>query len=455
MTTILLREGARFSLEELRGRLGGQGAIQALVRCGVLRRSAPANRRERFEQLALETPDDENPEEEYASPFVGIALLDDVVIQVYPKFYSTPPSRPRFKTILDVIQKAGPMLEAIPDHQTAGGAFLGRLPLMALLLRDYFKNGLYENRSSAFTENGQGEIDWGRTTESTTPWIQGGAPHYLDVVTRRTIRNETNVVRRLHAAVLTRISRELSGALLLDLFGFEDVVASSEEISDIGSENFLQYHLDRERRSQFDTGKLRLIELLRQYLFDSKPPRGGSNVHTFGTFNFNLIWQCVCASLLENRSDSLGRFIPRPRWVPDQGEATSVETLLPDILATIQDDDGANLLILDAKYYDISFSDGHLSGNPGLQDVVKQFVYQMAFEPSTDSRHWKSITNAFLMPGENSNVERLGCVRFPVFGDRRIEVVRLPADALFHQYVAREPFDLPLLFGKLRGGRSH
>ena len=442
MVSVVIREGARLTRDQLSQRLGSREHVNSLLRCGVFHRVSPMNRKELFDQLAIETPSEETDDCEFASSFVGLALLDDVLIEVYPKFLSAPPPLSMFKTILNVIQKANPIFENVPSLSDANDSRLGRLPLMVHILQDYQENGLYENTTRINEENGIGEIDWPRTIGMRTAWIQEDVPVYLDLLTRAKVRDDMNVVRRIHRAIISKISAELEHVGILDFFGLEPVSISNEDINDIGSTTFLQFHLIQERQIQFNSRKLRLLSHLLQYLSGNESSSSDSDVDLFGTFSFNLVWEKVCSSVCGNEKATIISQIPHPLWEMPSGESVSTETLEPDIIVTNRGERGCQLGILDAKYYNTQFANGKIAGNPGLQDVVKQFAYQMALEPLAKSNGWTSILNVFLMPGSDSKIEQLAVIHFPVFGEREIVVVRLPALELFNRYLNNGRLDL-------------
>ena len=59
--------------------------------------------------------------------------------------------------------------------------------------------------------------------------------------------------------------------------------------------------------------------------------------------------------------------------------------LTPDILKVFSKDNKKYLLILDAKYYNMTFKNEKLQGNPGIEDITKQYLYHSALKKEGNS----------------------------------------------------------------------
>ena len=56
-----------------------------------------------------------------------------------------------------------------------------------------------------------------------------------------------------------------------------------------------------------------------------------------------------------------------------------------------------NFVIFDAKYYLIQLEhDEELRGQPGISDIVKQYLYQLAYKEFTDLHNITHVKNCFL-----------------------------------------------------------
>lgn len=65
--------------------------------------------------------------------------------------------------------------------------------------------------------------------------------------------------------------------------------------------------------------------------------------------------------------------------------------------------------ILDAKYYNAQLAPGVApKGQPGIESITKQYLYQLAYQKFITDHEFKSVKNCFLMPTENQDVEDYG-----------------------------------------------
>ncbi len=67
------------------------------------------------------------------------------------------------------------------------------------------------------------------------------------------------------------------------------------------------------------------------------------------------------------------------------------KTLVPDII-TIK---GNQLSIYDAKYYKIKLDDKEVKNQPGVGDITKQYLYELAFKEFAQENELSINANAF------------------------------------------------------------
>ena len=96
-----------------------------------------------------------------------------------------------------------------------------------------------------------------------------------------------------------------------------------------------------------------------------------------------------------HREKALGDLIEHPVWTPT-GYVNGIETdtFIPDTIAVHP----GRFLIYDAKYYTPHVTGNRISGQPGLESVTKQFLYQMAYQEFLDYFHLSEVQNIFLLP---------------------------------------------------------
>ncbi len=90
-------------------------------------------------------------------------------------------------------------------------------------------------------------------------------------------------------------------------------------------------------------------------------------------------------------------------------------------------------------------------GNPGVGDVTKQFLYQLAYKEFIETHAIKNILNCFIMPTENKNIIDKGQVILTMFGCvnlQNIQIRLLPAELMYEKYLSAGHLDVRLLIKK-------
>ena len=128
----------------------------------------------------------------------------------------------------------------------------------------------------------------------------------------------------------------------------------------------------------------------------------------YGTNSFNLVWEKACAQNFgnvlnsklselplgvcddyqENKDCTLIDIIDRPVWHKTSDDICDgkSDTLRPDLISIYECGDSGEYCfgIYDAKYYNINFhknaSEYRVIGQPGVADVTKQYLYQLAYD---------------------------------------------------------------------------
>ena len=74
------------------------------------------------------------------------------------------------------------------------------------------------------------------------------------------------------------------------------------------------------------------------------------------------------------------------------------------------DGDGHNQRSDDAKYYNIQFEHNKkLCGQPGIESITKQYLYQLAYQPFVETHQISTVRNCFLIPTASSDVIEKRC----------------------------------------------
>ena len=88
-----------------------------------------------------------------------------------------------------------------------------------------------------------------------------------------------------------------------------------------------------------------------------------------------------------------------------------------------------------------------LRGIPGVGDIIKQYMYQLAYKKFMEDHQIRIVKNCFLMPTEESEIVVKGFVKMNMLSNLRfengwrlenIQIRLIPADNLFNHYLSRK-----------------
>lgn len=119
-------------------------------------------------------------------------------------------------------------------------------------------------------------------------------------------------------------------------------------------------------------------------------------------------------------------------------------TFIPDLVTFHED----IFIILDAKYYNIKFEENTLTGEPGLESITKQYLYELAYHEFIGSCGFKCVKNGFLFPTYDSEVNNKGYVELKILSDlglENIQVIMLPAREMNQLYLDNKKMDIKRL----------
>lgn len=416
-----------------------------------------------------------NDDIKYVFDFVGVIMLEQQVFKCYPKYIkSSNEPIEQLKQVLKVIKKYNKKAHLI--HLFNGedeDKLFNRLAVSLHLLEDYFQNGIYTNQHEVIETNGEGEILWDKTINETFAFIQNNRPYYVELQTINSVDNEMDYIHRLHECVISQCSRELRDAGLLDLFELSDAELTNSILDDFGDVDYIKYRLENEIKQQFVTRKQILLKTLYTYVSNSKVSEEDLCYSLYGTNSFNLVWEEVCKHCFRNclekkvgdlpikspkaysysQDTELIKIIEKPIWTRNVPFAfAEAETLKPDLVSIYSVGDDYCFAILDAKYYCIDFKktkgEYTVEGYPGVSDVTKQYLYQLAYEHFIGEQGYKYTLNAFLCPKERVH-ENYGLVEMRMMQrvlhgtSSGIYVVKLCAEKMYEFYITNRYIEDP------------
>ena len=483
MVSKYVKEQKRYTQDELRTifECNADDAvriIRKLKEYGVVKNVKKSDDQSMLSDLAeedIQVTDIKSGERElyYVFSFVGVIVVYGRVLKCYPKYIeSSMEPKTEMKQILRVLEKYNAKEQVIRLYNESddGGSF-NLLAVMLFLLQDYYENGTYTHDVNVIETNGSGEILWDKTINETFSYISNGRPYYTDLQTKKRISDEYDYFRRLHKCVLTVFSKELEQSDLPDLFNIATVELSEEKLLDFGDDDYILYRIQNELNVQYNTRKQLVLKAIYAYIAQKVSLSNIDNFSLYGTNSFNLVWEKICAENFGNvlnkklsslplgvsgdytlkKNQKLIEIIDKPIWHKSMPHVydDKVETLRPDLICIYECSNKEEYCfgIYDAKYYCIDFkkqSSGYkVTGQPGVGDVTKQYLYQLAYDDFIAKQGYQYVQNMFLCPQEEAETD-YGYVEMKMLhhiGNKTLEniaVVKLCAEKMYDIYLSNK-----------------
>jgi len=439
-------------------------------------------------------------------------LEKNFLICCVPKYFDFSPNdlgkdhvqkiKNHLKTVLHVLQKYGRNKDqndissgVNPEEERSGSL----LALEISLIQSYLEEGSYTNTEVRYERNGHGDIDWQKTIDTALPVLQDEQPFYVNYFTRERRTNADLQITHLHECIVSECSRNLKANGVADFLDLEIPEPYEGALEDFGESEIQQSIIDRELSVQFITSKQNLLKMMKAFITQRENLSPEFNLQMFGTEKFENVWEKVIGSVFGDQNETPIPGQIKEKWKEpweDQDEIKKYRDVMPYPVITLDKDEKKKLhpsqtqktdfvkleavsgkpcderadnifYVLDAKYYVPDFPTGNDMGKegkigtaygfPGVQDVNKQHLYQVAYRPLIRANKWKSC-NAFLMPKFNpervqtesptlDNAEgekkkmgfRFGEVKNPIFGSmdgiQPIQLVYIDPDMLYDAYL--------------------
>lgn len=416
-----------------------------------------------------------NEEFFYVFTYVGVITVGNRVIKCYPKYLVSADKLDKMKKVLKVLTRYGTKKQIVNLYNgDEENSSFNLLAVILFLINDYLENGLYTNTEEIIEMDGVGQILWDKTINESFAMISKNRPYYIDFYTCRSVDDEQDFFLRLHKYILSECSRQLDDSELLTLFDLEAVNLSEETLLNFGDDDYILYRLQSELNIQFNTRKQILLKTLYAYIIHHKTLEDSYGISMYGTTSFNKVWEDVCAEVFSNKlnvqlqnlplpagvaegydpKDNLIDLIERPKWKgyrPDGEtfEKEASETLIPDLINIYEKNGVYHFVIFDAKYYCIQLEQEKLlRGQPGVGDITKQYLYQLAYMDFLNAHQITDVKNCFLMPTNSNEIVKKGCVSMSMLhelGLQEIQIRLLPADMMYDYYLSNRNMDIESL----------
>lgn len=403
-----------------------------------------------------------NEDNLYQFTYVGVIIIDNLVINSYPKYIPKDAEVKRdFKQILKVIKKYKSLHEELDyENDELEDISYNQLSMMIFFLEDYYEYGIYSNIQNILEINGNGEIDWNRTVNYTDPIIKSNRPYYTQLHTKYKIDDVFDYFRLLHEYIITECSKRLERAGLIELFDLTPVELSDKTQDNFGELNLILEKLEKELHVEFNSRKQKLLKAMHTFLKEENSFSNENFLTLYGTSTYHVIWEEMCKKVFGDKLEKpvgelvdlnvrynpktrLIDIIEKPVWYYEGIHPNPAEgTFIPDIVTFWRN----NFIILDAKYYKLKFNQKTLSGQPGLESITKQYLYELAFRQFIELHEFGGVKNAFLFPKYTGDVENLGHVELKILDDlEKIQVIMLPADKINQYYLDNKKMNIKSL----------
>lgn len=398
----------------------------------------------------------------YKFKYVGaIQIQNNICMIIYPKYFSEESIKKdiednltKFKVILEVIEsyskKKVQRLSTIDKNDNNKSEMLG---IKLAILNDFYNNGIYHKERKEIKLDCEGKISWNHTISRSEAFIVEDTPIYLNTYNERTSEILNDIIQIIQKSILYEISNDLN--LVLELLGYDSVYLSNTYLEDIGDYDYLLDTIINELNIEYVSKRRKTLMYLYTYI-KSKSNADGGNEMLIGTKAFNMVWEDVCSVVygndlnltfhqlglltprVEDQNILLKNYLEKPKWRTNFNEEIieSGGNLRIDVLKI----DGKNINIYDAKYYSLKFVDSRILGAPSVNDIVKQYVYQLSFKSIIELNNLK-VSNNFIIPKDDYSLEDnvvIGNAFLNIFSEIDLEPINIifrDAQTMYFKYL--------------------
>lgn len=411
---------------------------------------------------------DEKVEILYKLRFVGIITFDNRVVYIFPKYLKSANEDEiiKLKQILEVLKKYSEekhkvninYLNYYVDTDNNGEQSL--LPIIFFLINDFQDNGELRYDLQEMKINGRGEPDWQRTVDEISPLIQNNRPVYTEIYSHENDYDDYNFFTQLHKYIIKDCIEQVERTRLDHLFSIPNVEIDDTFEIDTDDLTYILDKLDFQLSITYQDRELEVLRGIKNYLENSKVLFGENVFQFYGTKSFNLVWEYVCSVVFQDQKEqtitqinqdsrlnlqstlspdlTLKEFISKPVWQKDGYNYSASETLEPDFLKFVFQDGELIFYIMDAKYYCLKWENGStkkISKQPGVQDIVKQYVYNLAYAELLESNGINNVNNYFIIPKTDDYDSNATVAKLDIFEKKPIELDSIRVRAIDPEYL--------------------
>lgn len=320
----------------------------------------------------------------------GFVILKNRLIIVLPKgvleVEESPSNEEKAKILLQVLMKyeKSAVKNKSIHYDSQNNSDENLFSSIAKIIKDFKLHDILTTTLKEREINGSGKINWKQTLNKSMPVIQNNHPVYVELVHERKLKNLSAEITQLHWMILKEIESKFGW-----LFNFKthNTSVSYLPINPIKAKKILK----RAMSLTFNSFEIRRYKMLYNYVLQNYFAESSkkTNTNLLYAFKFDMVWEEMGKRIYKH-SDTLMEKVPQYKWTLFDARV-EYRYQRPDILV---DDEGASLLIIDAKYYkfDENLGDNSLPGGP---DIGKQLLYLQSMKTL---KTYDKIYNIFVVP---------------------------------------------------------
>lgn len=453
---------------------------------GILKVKKP-NEKDLEDTLLLGNNIENTSKGKFKFKFVGIISFDNRLIYVYPKYLRGEGVnyREKLKQVIKVIQKYSIEKSRVKiddiDYYIENDRF-GKteiLPIMLFLLNDFQEFGELRYEKDDFIINGNGITSWQRTVDLSYPIIKNNRPIYTDIYTSENNYDDLNYFTLLHRKIIHECNIQFQKNDVGEFFGIPEIMLEVDDDFEPGEVDYVIDKIDQQLANTFEDRQITVLKAMKSYLLGEKIIGSSTNLQLFGTTSFNLVWEYACSKVFKDQKEKtlsqinseeainlepsdqfnveskLTDYIDKPKWTKKDQIFYASKTLEPDFLKFEQTERGTVFYILDAKYYCPEWKIGkdgvgNIVRQPGVEDIVKQYTYNIAFKDLLNKNKVDFVKNYFIIPKLNNLEINSGVAQLSIFEEEpislnSINVRAIDPDFLFSKFLKSEHISLTYL----------
>ncbi|WP_182007312.1 LlaJI family restriction endonuclease [Priestia aryabhattai] len=388
----------------------------------------------------------------YKLRYVGFFIFNNRLCFSFPKYTKTDDNK-LARDLINLFREYSSREKLEEDEIETLGSLdyyehFSLISVIIFILQDYFDNGIYIDEISTYEIDGNGEINWDKTIENIYAYNLKNQSIYLNFYTDKLLTDEKNIITTIHKYVLSECSAYIQKTGMDLFFEFPNVNFDIEQ-EEIGSIEFMLSHLQDEINIQYNDWKQLVLKTLYMFLSNKSRLNNSNSLSLFGTRSFHNVWEKVCSFVFNSIYSEIKEqgIIDKPVWELHAGknQVESKRTLTPDIITKHSSKGEEYLLILDAKYYNPKFKDKSIHNTPELEDITKQYMYELALKDYYIQNGYTKVINAFLFPNENNEIEVIGKTSIDFLKKlslQDITLINIPGSKVYENYIRRQKFSV-------------